>query len=321
VAGGGYISSDLLSNSSYQSTIAYDPITDAWSVRTAMPTKRTAPAGAIATYMGQQRLYVIGGMDVTDIFWIESYPNIEEYDPIANTWRTVGAGMPDFTYSWGICAVVVDNLVYFMGGSNLSSTKARTVAYDPNLDSYTTLSSMPTGVSDGACAVFDGDIYYFGGYQGGAWGTFPGSSTFVYDIGTDSWQTLPTLIPLPRANAAAIVIGDSVYIVGGWDGSGTYGGLYNTIDAYNPALDEWTLDVPDRLGCIEDDGSSVRGRSGLTLHRANDGVSDQVYAVGGNIGISAPTRCNESAPIVIDGLIFADSFESGNTLEWSSTQP
>jgi hypothetical protein len=169
--------------------------------------------------------------------------------------------------------------------------------------------------------LVNGDIYYFGGYQSSAWGAAPGSLVFVYDVDGDSWQTQPTSIPVPRANAAAIAIGDSVYIAGGWDGSGTYGGLYNTIDAYDPALDQWTPDVPDPLGCIEDDGSSARGRAGLTLHSASDGVSDQVYAVGGNIGISSPTRCNESAPIVIDGLIFADSFESGNTLEWSSTQP
>ena len=321
VAGGGYIG--VSQWGSFQSTVAYDPIGDAWSVRASMPTWRAAPGSAVATYMGQQRLYVIGGTDLTEFPWWFTHPDIEEYDPIANTWRTVGAGMPDGTYTWGTCAVVVENLVYIMGGTNadFGGLSDRIAAWDPDTDSYTNLSPMPAGVSDGACAAFDGEIYYFGGYQSGVWGAAPGPLVFVYDIDGDSWQTLPTPIPVPRANAAAILIGGIVHIVGGWDGSGTYGGFYNTVDAYDPRLDEWTLDVPDRLGCVEDDGSTVRGRSGLTLHRANDGDSDHVYAVGGNIGISLPTRCNESAPIVVTGLIFADGFESGGTLEWSSTVP
>jgi N-acetylneuraminic acid mutarotase len=321
VAGGGFIGSSLWG--SFQSTVAYDPITDTWSVRTPMPTLRAAPASAVATYMGQERLYVIGGVDLSDFpIWHFSHPDIEEYDPIADSWRTVGAGMPGGTHTWGSCAVVVDNLIYIMGGvpDYFGSASARIAAYNPDTDSYTNLTPMPSGVSDGTCAVFNGDIYYFGGYPSGQWGGAPSSLVYVYDIDGNSWQTLGTPMPLARASAAAIVIGYSVYIVGGWDGSGNYGGLYNSIDAYDPALDEWTLDVLNPLACVEDDGT-YRGRAGLTLHRADDGVSDQVYAVGGNVGISLPTRCNESAPIVIDGLIFADSFESGNTLEWSSTQP
>ena len=73
--------------------------------------------------------------------------------------------------------------------------------------------------------------------------------------------------------------------------------------------------------CVADDGSQYKGRAGLTLHLANDGLSIQVYAVGGNIGISLPTRCNESAPLPILYLIFADDFESGDTTSWSASVP
>jgi hypothetical protein len=73
--------------------------------------------------------------------------------------------------------------------------------------------------------------------------------------------------------------------------------LYNSVDAYDTAADTWTAKVPDPIGCVEDDGASARGRAGLTLHLANDGTGDQLYAVGGSIGISLPTRCNESTSL------------------------
>ena len=322
VAGGGFIGASLWD--SYRSTVAYVPGSDSWSFRATMPTFRAAPGSAVARFAGQERLYVVGGADLNG-FPIDhfTHPDIEEYDPIADSWRTVGVGMPDSAYTWGTCAVVQGNLIYIMGGTrdSFSSASTRMAAYDPDTDGYTSLAPIPIGVSDGACAVVGGSIYYFGGYQSGTWGAAPNSLVFVYDINDDSWQTAITATPVPRANAAAIAIGANVYIVGGWDGSGTYGGLYNTVDMYEPTLDQWTTGVPDPLGCIEDDGSSYKGRSGLTLHRANDGVIDQVYAIGGNIGISLPTRCNEAAAFPDIGEIFADDFESGNTDAWTATSP
>jgi N-acetylneuraminic acid mutarotase len=322
VSGGGFIGESLWG--SFQSTIAYDPGTDTWFVRTAMPTRRTAPSSAVARYLGQERLYVIGGADLTgfptDHF---THPDIEEYDPIANSWQTIGAGMPDSTYTWGTCAVVHENLIYIMGGTrdSFGSATTRIAAYNPDTDGYTNLTAMPSGASDGACVVVDDHIYYFGGYLSGSWGLPPNSLVFIYDINDDSWQTAMTAIPVPRANAAAIAVGASVFVVGGWDASGTDGGLYNTVDAYDTTLDQWTVGIPDPLGCVEDDGSTVKGRSGLTLHKANDGVSDHIYAVGGTVGISLPTRCNESAPIVVVDLIFEDGFESGDTTLWSASIP
>jgi N-acetylneuraminic acid mutarotase len=319
VAGGGFIGSSLWA--SYSSALVYDPAADAWSTLAAMPTLRTAPGAAVAPYQGQDRLYVIGGVDLTG-FPIDhvGHPSIEEYDPVTDSWRTVGANLPDIPFVWGICAVEAGGLVYLMGGARTSfgGATARLASYDPDSDAYTVLAPMPGARSDGACAVVGGEIYYIGGYAGGSWGGLPSSQVFVYDIAGDTWQTSPTPAPTPRANAAALAIETDIVVTGGWDGSGTYSGMYNTVDAYDTVLDSWAVDLPDRLGCVEDDGATVRGRAGLSLHTAHDGAAYRVYAVGGNIGISVPTRCNESAP---HPLLFADGFETGDTTRWSSTTP
>ena len=188
VSGGGFIGESLWG--SFQTTIAYDPGANSWTVRTAMPTRRTAPGSAVALYMGQERLYVIGGADLTDFpLFHFTHPDIEEYDPITDSWQTVGSGMPDSAYTWGTCAVVHGNLIYIMGGTrdSFGSASTRIAAYDPDTDNYTSLAPMPSGVSDGACAVVDDSIYYVGGYLSLGWGLPPNSLVFIYDINDDSW--------------------------------------------------------------------------------------------------------------------------------------
>ncbi len=322
VAGGGYIGTSLWG--SYSSALAYDPVANTWSFVSDMPHFRTAPAAAVSDATGSDRLYVIGGLDLTD-FPLAQYAvaGIDEYDPATDSWQTVGLSLPDDGRTWGACAVTVDGTVYVMGGADASfaSASSRLAAYDPSGDSFTTLASMPEGRSDGVCAAADGVIYYLGGYTSGSWGGVPSAQVLAYDIAANSWRTAATPMPVPRVNAAAVADGAGILVVGGWDGSGQYGGLYSSVDLYLPGLDAWVTDALPPLGCVPDDGSSVRGRSGLTLEVASNGATDLLYAVGGNVGISLPTRCNESTPLPVLDLLFADDFEMGDTVRWATSVP
>ncbi len=311
VAGGGFIGSLLWGSDSTGQV--YDPVTDMWTnLPSFMAKKRAAPASTVAQFGGQDRLYVIGGMDLTDFPTDQfTHSDIEEYDPVAGTWRTVAACvnspddcLPDGGRTWGSCAVTVDNQIYIMGGasSNLGSMSARLASYDPDTDTFTSLADMPLRVSDGSCAVVGRNIYWFGGWDElGGWGANPSPDTHIYDVDTNTWTTAASSSPTPRANAAAIAVSGTVYLVGGWDGTGTYSGLFNSVDAYDPSTDIWAGDFGDPIGCIEDSpAEGFRGRSGLTLHVANDGANDLLFAVGGNVGLSLPTRCNEASPLVAD---------------------
>ena len=298
VAGGGFIGTSLWL--SYKDAAVYDPVGDAWSALPDMTYLRTAPASAVALVGGQPRIYVIGGMDLSD-FPIGHFSrnDIEEYDPSAGSWRTIGTAFPDFD-TWGACAAVVDNKIYVLGGigAGFSGFSTRLTAYDPDTESFAAHAAMPVGTSDGTCAAVGRKIYWLGGYDdaSGGWGSLPSKKVYVYDVDLDQWATVATTTPTGRANAAAIAVGTTIYVMGGWDGSGTYFGMYNTIDGYDTVATSWTAKMPDPLACVQDDGGTVRGRAGFTLHAASDGTAQRIYAVGGNIGISIPTRCNESSP-------------------------
>ena len=58
------------------------------------------------------RNHVIGGMDLADFpLFHFSATDILEYDPIANSWRGVGADLPNNYHGWGKCAAVVGNII------------------------------------------------------------------------------------------------------------------------------------------------------------------------------------------------------------------
>ena len=92
----------------------YDTVGDSWAIRTDMPISCSALAAAVV----DGKVYIVGGTDSG--FYPASYLGTnQEYDPVADTWRTV-APMP--TPRWALVAVAVDGKVYAIGGSSDATT-------------------------------------------------------------------------------------------------------------------------------------------------------------------------------------------------------
>src|SRR5207249_3221972 len=94
---------------------AYDPVTDTWTSKAAMPTPREAAAGGVVNDI----IYVAGGLGVSTSSG-SFLSTVEAYEPIANAWTTM-APMP----------AAQDDVTGTLtaGGSSLS--------YDPAADLYT----------------------------------------------------------------------------------------------------------------------------------------------------------------------------------------
>jgi N-acetylneuraminic acid mutarotase len=108
----------------------YDPATDTWKEKFDMPINK----GGYATSVMNNKIYVIGGVNIESGDW-NIFSDIDEYDPIANTWANK-ADMP--TKQWGLTASTVDGKIYAVGGSSLGINAGhpgtRTVyEYDPIL--------------------------------------------------------------------------------------------------------------------------------------------------------------------------------------------
>jgi N-acetylneuraminic acid mutarotase len=223
---------------------AYDPATNTWTAKAAMPTPRNGLAVGVVNGV----LYAVGGFNGGYL------STVEAYDPATNTW-TAKAAMPN--RSQGVAVGVVNGVLYAVGGFNGSANLSTVQAYDPVSNTWTTRAAMPTARAALAVGVVNGVLYAVGGED-----YAPGALTTVeaYDPVANTW-TAKAAMPTERGHLAIGVVNGALYAVGG-----SNGGYRATVEAYDPVSNTWTSKA-----------AMPTPRNGLAVGVVN-GV---LYAVGG----------------------------------------
>jgi N-acetylneuraminic acid mutarotase len=139
----------------------YDPASDKWSARAALPTPRDHLAAAAEG----GRLYAIGGRIDGD--YGRNLAANESYDPVADRWQPC-APLP--TARSGIAASVLGGRIVVVGGEAPAGTFGQVEAYDPKSDSWTPYARMPTARHGLGSAIVGGKMYVISG------GPTPGAS-------------------------------------------------------------------------------------------------------------------------------------------------
>ncbi len=136
----------------------YDPKTDSWHTRAALPTPRNHPAAATVN----NRIYVIGGR-IGSAFALRGSNTdiVEAYDPGSDSWGVPLERMPTprSAAGWGIWK----NLIVIAGGENqeggaLAGFRA-VEAYDPARNQWKAMPTMPHPRRGLAAGVI-GDRFY-----------------------------------------------------------------------------------------------------------------------------------------------------------------
>jgi N-acetylneuraminic acid mutarotase len=175
-----------------------------------MPTSR----GALAAEFINGTLYVVGGVDSSH----NVVSTVEAYDPQFNKWTTK-APMPSPRHH--LSSAVVDGKMYIIGGRLLGDGIPRPIAealsnlndnemYDPQKNTWVTLSPMPSKRSGLAAASINSSIYVFGGQSIN--GTF--SNNEMFSTKNNTWSSELSL-PTSRLGLKAIAVDDSIYVMGG----------------------------------------------------------------------------------------------------------
>jgi hypothetical protein len=136
--------------------------------------------------------------------------------------------------------------------------------------------ALPAARTDGVAGII-GQTYL---YAGGSDGTTAVADTYVshaVPVGNiDRWATGPTM-PEPRRDAASIVVGNTMYVLGGYDATGKpTSTVYSLTVANDGTLGEWKTE--DALAVPE-------ARAGLSVAAVSDGL----VIMGGTDG-TAPSR-------------------------------
>jgi N-acetylneuraminic acid mutarotase len=134
----------------------YDPATQVWTQKAAMPT----PRDRFSVAMVNDELYVIGGNDaVANV--------VEAYDPATDTWQEK-APMPTPREETG--AAVVDGKIYVVGGyyqSDPGHVLDTVEVYDPATNTWNVETPLAAARYSVIMATLNGALYAMGGYANG----------------------------------------------------------------------------------------------------------------------------------------------------------
>jgi N-acetylneuraminic acid mutarotase len=166
-----------------------------------------------------------------------------------------------------------DGRIYVIAGSTERGVlTARNSAYDPRQDTWTTLSPIPTPRSEpGAALGVAGKIYVIGGNPSTSRKQSSRMNAVeAYDPRTDQWIACKPL-PTPRTALCAVAASDAtsrrlLFAIGGRNFDIPGNGL-NTVEAYDPLTDSWSMRSPMPIGL-----------HGMTATLGPDG---KIYVLGG----------------------------------------
>jgi N-acetylneuraminic acid mutarotase len=234
----------------------YDPATDRWRARAAIPSGVNHGTAAVVN----GKVYVFGGFSKRQHG--DPITAVQEYDPAADSWRKVG----DLKTALGsISAVALDGKIHLIGGrgAKLNSTVANHDIYDPATNTWTAAAPLSGARDHIMMVVADGKIHAIGGRTAE-------SSDFVntheiYDPKTNAWASGPPL-PTPRSNGTGVLYKGMIVVMGG-EGGPT--GVFVENEGFDLKTGQWSTLAPLPAG----------------LHgMASAVVGDTAYVIGGSLG-------------------------------------
>jgi hypothetical protein len=198
----------------------YDPATDSWETKTAMPTARYGLQANVI----DGKIYLMGGVEERGYNQGVQLLNITEvYDPSTDSWTTKSP-MPN---PEGYVSAVVNNKIYIIGAG-------LTQIYDPETDSWSNGAPSPINITAGG----DNGIAAAAAATTGVMGSkriyvYDGSYLQVYDPKNDSWS-FGTNPPTNRQYLGIAVVNDLLYFIGGFIYTPYFYYFYDTNELYTP---------------------------------------------------------------------------------------
>lgn len=204
-----------------------------------LPDMGTPRYGCAAVAVGNT-VIAIGGDDGTS-----SLKSVEQFDFSSQRW----VRLPDMHTARSFCAAgVLDGHIVVAGGDDGSKRLDSVEYYSFTTGTWTQLPPMPTARSSCAAGVLKSRFIVVGGK--GVDEHSMGERTNVveeFDAATGTWSTLPPLSG-PRSAVAAVTLGDTLVVAGGYDGRTNL----DVVETYSSLTNVWTALPPmssKRSGC------------------------------------------------------------------------
>ena len=223
----------------------YNPENNSWRKGADMPTDRAAPTTAVI----DGRIYVMGGYAGIDNRGknFKVLKIVEVYDPQTDTWeRKQDMSVPRALFGAG----VVDGKICAIGGFVHPSDKNPgdpwhidlVEVYDPATNTWAKRAHMPTKRAALSVEVVNDQVYAIGGHGWPRVGNRNGPFLTVieeYDPNTNRWRKVKDM-PDARVSFSTVVVGNAIYLIGGFVWQGRRTKDVRAVDVYNPETNKWS---------------------------------------------------------------------------------
>ncbi|MGM0575147.1 MAG: MopE-related protein, partial [Myxococcota bacterium] len=178
------------------------------------------------------RVYVFGGVSQSQSQQFASPTGSSEvYDPATGAWSSIAP--MKYARSAAACGVLGD-AIYVAGGRSTDNTRTVQI-YHPDTDTWTSGPSLGTLRSWAGHAVLDQRLHVVGGV---GYGYLDSATRF--DPSSNSWTSAGSL-SAGRYFVGVARHGDSLVAFGGNSWSGSTNTKYDTIERYDPAVNDWSV--------------------------------------------------------------------------------
>ena len=268
----------LLGGRDIRPVSVFDPQTQSWSTATEPPLELHHFQPVVI----DDKIYVIGAY--TGPFPNETpVPNIYIYDPASDSWSQ-GDEIPEERRRGSTGNILFEGKVYITCGiknGHIGDYKNFLDRYDPATGTWEILADAPRARDHFQAVLADGKIFVGAGRNSGIVpdDIFAGTiaEVDIYDIATDTWETLPNDIPTQRAGNAATLFNGLVLVVGGE--SNTQQQAHSEVEALDLTTNQWTslaslLEGRHGTGLIEFEGELY-----IASGSGNQGGSPELFTM------------------------------------------
>lgn len=206
-----------------------------WQRLPDMPRPRGEVASAVShPPSGSPKLFVIGGIGGLG----STTRDVHVYDAAASEWNRAPS-LPDGRHH--AAAAGIGGTVYVSGGAKRATNwkpERNLWSLSAGARAWTLLPALPEGRMGHQMVAIQGRLYLIGG-RGGA-------AVLIYNAARKEWVRGASM-PAPRDHLAAVVVGESIYAIGGRDDN-----LLARVDVYDSAADTWERgpDLPEPMSAM-----------------------------------------------------------------------
>jgi N-acetylneuraminic acid mutarotase len=224
----------------------YDTAKNEWSEGTPLPD----PVHHHGAALVGGKIYVVGGFhepfqkrEPIDSTWV--------FDPATNHWdRRAPLPAPRGAMVVG----AIGNLIYAAGGEHRRPAGASVpkgappayepitdfTVYDPAKDRWSALPAMKVARDHAYVGIINGRLYVVGGRDRPIYDI---ATVEEFDPAAGKWSERAPM-PTGRSGGHATVLGGRLYVFGGEGNDASPIGLFNEVEAFDPAADSWTRFEP-----------------------------------------------------------------------------